>query len=419
MARALILRGKRMGDRVVTRFPAPLGSADGSFVKFRDPRASPRHATILQRAGRYFIRDEKSASGTLGNGQRIEEKELASGDRIKIGSIEIEVLLADLAEAVEEAGPGRAARATSAAGVPEDAPTPPPGPPPAVPPAGSPAAHPPPLPSGRAPAARRSSAGAIAERVSRKKAPKRPVTPLIMKIDSVIVMLGCLGAIVFLVFYYKGRRVTRPTEGPVLSEDKKLADLFEVEAAAGDECWKSEQWREAKYHYEKAREFFNLAQRIWEKEGRGWEEVGGYDEIMQHVNKQLISLRDILEREGGPSATDGTAPPVMSPWTTSTATPSVVAPPDPEIKRKARERCLRLFQEAKVAHEQATATLAREEYDDALELADKAIDLYNRAQERIAEEHLEELERRITEVIAMRRKAVRRGQPSPTPSPSP
>ena len=73
--------------------PTPL-PAEGCFVLGRSrscdltlktPDASRRHAEIAAVTAGYVIRDLGSTNGTIVNGERIEECELQSGDRIEIG----------------------------------------------------------------------------------------------------------------------------------------------------------------------------------------------------------------------------------------------------------------------------------------------------------------------------------------------
>lgn len=76
-------------------FPLPekgtvvLGRNHGCDLRLRDTDASRRHAKIICDASGYTIRDLSSTNGTFINGNRTDERVLASGDRIWIGNTDI------------------------------------------------------------------------------------------------------------------------------------------------------------------------------------------------------------------------------------------------------------------------------------------------------------------------------------------
>jgi hypothetical protein len=81
------LRGKEFS---FYQTPIRLGSSPKNEIYlFKDPRIEPVHSTINKLRDTYEIEDHGSASGTIVNGQRIQRKRLADGDRIAIGESEL------------------------------------------------------------------------------------------------------------------------------------------------------------------------------------------------------------------------------------------------------------------------------------------------------------------------------------------
>jgi pSer/pThr/pTyr-binding forkhead associated (FHA) protein len=62
-----------------------LGRSRSCDLTLKTPDASRRHAEIVSVTGGYLIRDLGSTNGTFVNGDRIEERQLHTGDRIEIG----------------------------------------------------------------------------------------------------------------------------------------------------------------------------------------------------------------------------------------------------------------------------------------------------------------------------------------------
>ena len=62
-----------------------LGRSRSCDLTLKTPDASRRHAEIAAVTAGYLIRDLGSTNGTFVNGERIEEHELQTGDRIEIG----------------------------------------------------------------------------------------------------------------------------------------------------------------------------------------------------------------------------------------------------------------------------------------------------------------------------------------------
>jgi hypothetical protein len=63
-----------------------IGRGRENALRLPDPDTSRRHARILCQAGRYRIQDLASTNGTFVNGERVQEHDLAPGDRIHIGT---------------------------------------------------------------------------------------------------------------------------------------------------------------------------------------------------------------------------------------------------------------------------------------------------------------------------------------------
>jgi pSer/pThr/pTyr-binding forkhead associated (FHA) protein len=84
---ALVWRPK-LGEEHV--FPlegrtATLGRHDANDIVLAGPTVSSRHATVRVEDAAATLEDEGSLNGTFVNGERIEQAQLAAGDRIQIG----------------------------------------------------------------------------------------------------------------------------------------------------------------------------------------------------------------------------------------------------------------------------------------------------------------------------------------------
>src|SRR5947209_3193565 len=62
-----------------------IGSREECDLHVSDRDVSPAHAVIFDREGRWFIRDLRSATGTLVNGELVGEIMLEPGDEIRVG----------------------------------------------------------------------------------------------------------------------------------------------------------------------------------------------------------------------------------------------------------------------------------------------------------------------------------------------
>ena len=71
-----------------------IGRVASAHLRLDDPSVARMHAVIEARtAAEAFIFDLGSPSGTFVNGQRISKRSIRSGDVIKIGEIEMEILI--------------------------------------------------------------------------------------------------------------------------------------------------------------------------------------------------------------------------------------------------------------------------------------------------------------------------------------
>jgi hypothetical protein len=65
-----------------------LGRAPGCDCVLVDPTVSRRHASLVNRAGSWWLRDLGSSNGTRVNGWRVvEEVEVRAGDRVSFGAV--------------------------------------------------------------------------------------------------------------------------------------------------------------------------------------------------------------------------------------------------------------------------------------------------------------------------------------------
>lgn len=69
-----------------------IGSATDNHLALAETAIEPHHARITYDGKRYCLRDLNSSNGTYVNNQRINQKSLASGDEIRIGSVTLDVV---------------------------------------------------------------------------------------------------------------------------------------------------------------------------------------------------------------------------------------------------------------------------------------------------------------------------------------
>lgn len=91
MANLEIVRGAYAGASFsIDRPVCSIGRGPQSDVRVRDDSVSSNHATLLRKGTTWFVVDLRSANGTFVNGLRVAgERELTSGSRLKLGSVEM------------------------------------------------------------------------------------------------------------------------------------------------------------------------------------------------------------------------------------------------------------------------------------------------------------------------------------------
>ena len=71
-----------------------IGRVAAAHLRLEDPSVARMHAIIEARtAAEAFILDLGSPSGTFVNGQRVTKKVIRSGDVIKVGAVELEIVM--------------------------------------------------------------------------------------------------------------------------------------------------------------------------------------------------------------------------------------------------------------------------------------------------------------------------------------
>jgi len=90
-----ILKGPSVGKEV--KIPAPkclIGRGEGCHLRAQSDAVSRRHCVIVTTESEVIVRDLNSRNGTIVNDQRItEETVLLSGDVVRVGPLEFEVVL--------------------------------------------------------------------------------------------------------------------------------------------------------------------------------------------------------------------------------------------------------------------------------------------------------------------------------------
>ena len=87
----VILSGPEKGKKVLLiSHCTSIGRSVSCNLRLADPKVSRFHAQILLEDSCFSLKDLKSSNGTRVTGTRILLRKLKSGDRIKIGSTELE-----------------------------------------------------------------------------------------------------------------------------------------------------------------------------------------------------------------------------------------------------------------------------------------------------------------------------------------
>src|SRR5512145_2182141 len=76
-----------LGRRIVpvSKNQFEIGRRESNDLRLAGSEVSRDHAEVTANAGRYVIRDKGSRYGTFVNGEQITERELAHGDKIRLG----------------------------------------------------------------------------------------------------------------------------------------------------------------------------------------------------------------------------------------------------------------------------------------------------------------------------------------------
>lgn len=69
-----------------------IGSGSGCNLQLNDASIDETHARLITENNKLLLKDNRSASGSYVNGQRITQKEVLPGDLIRLGKVEIDVL---------------------------------------------------------------------------------------------------------------------------------------------------------------------------------------------------------------------------------------------------------------------------------------------------------------------------------------
>ncbi|MBA3541207.1 MAG: FHA domain-containing protein [Deltaproteobacteria bacterium] len=96
-----------LGDRIELPFGETVVGRDvGCALRFNDPAVSRRHLRFIRRQDHLFLEDLGSANGTLLNGRAVAAPiRLCDGDRVRAGSREVVVRVADVQRVAEPATP--------------------------------------------------------------------------------------------------------------------------------------------------------------------------------------------------------------------------------------------------------------------------------------------------------------------------
>ena len=74
----------------VLRSPTRLGRLPDNDIVLNDKRVSRHHAEVIQRDGKWIVRDAGSTNGTAVNGKVLKEAVLRNGDTISLGGVEVD-----------------------------------------------------------------------------------------------------------------------------------------------------------------------------------------------------------------------------------------------------------------------------------------------------------------------------------------
>jgi hypothetical protein len=86
----VVVRGPNAGSRfLLDREATTVGRHPDSDIFLDDVTVSRRHAELLQAASGMLLKDLGSLNGSYVNGERVEERALATGDEVQIGRFKL------------------------------------------------------------------------------------------------------------------------------------------------------------------------------------------------------------------------------------------------------------------------------------------------------------------------------------------
>jgi pSer/pThr/pTyr-binding forkhead associated (FHA) protein len=86
----VVVRGPNAGSRfLLDRDVTTIGRHPDSHIFLDDVTVSRRHAEITRSGGRLEVKDLGSLNGTYVNGERVEERMLASSDEVQVGRFKL------------------------------------------------------------------------------------------------------------------------------------------------------------------------------------------------------------------------------------------------------------------------------------------------------------------------------------------
>jgi two-component system, cell cycle response regulator len=93
----LIIAGPGMGRRIdLTAEPVEIGRAEDCTISVQSPQISRKHAAIQRIVGKYWVVDLKSTNGTFVNDEKVKQRTLADGDKIKVGELVLKYMESNL-----------------------------------------------------------------------------------------------------------------------------------------------------------------------------------------------------------------------------------------------------------------------------------------------------------------------------------
>jgi two-component system cell cycle response regulator len=94
----IVLTGGTVGERVSLHGNAVLGRDPDAELVLSDPGVSWQHALVEDQGDKYVVVDLESTNGTYVNGQRVTEKSLEPGDKLRVGGTTIRFEFQDEAD---------------------------------------------------------------------------------------------------------------------------------------------------------------------------------------------------------------------------------------------------------------------------------------------------------------------------------